>query len=128
MKKILSFLLIYFNVTLVSAQLTVLHSFTGQPDGNGPNGDLYYDGTYLYGTTVYGGTGTCTYGCGIIFRIKPDGTGYLKLLDFIGTNGVWPYGSFISDGTYLYAMARDGSTNQTGNVFKIKKDGTGFTT
>ena len=45
------------------------------------------DGTYLYGMTVYGGA----YNDGVVFKIKPDGTGYVKLLDFDSTtNGANP--------------------------------------
>jgi uncharacterized repeat protein (TIGR03803 family) len=105
------------------AQLTILHHFTGNPDGYLPYGDVYFDGTFLYGMTAAGGSNDS----GIIFKIKPDGTGYLKLLDFTGTlNGGNPYGCFISDGIYLYSTTAWGGTNNCGTVFKIKPDGTGF--
>ncbi len=41
------------------------------------------------------------------------------VLDFDGTNGGNPYGSLISDGTYLYGMA-GGGANNVGVIFKIK--------
>lgn len=38
---------------------------------------------------------------GTLFKILPDGTGFVKLLDFNGSvNGASPYGSLISDGTF----------------------------
>ena len=40
---------------------------------------------------------------GTIFKIKPDGTNYAKLLDFAGAaNGSNPQGAFISVGALLY--------------------------
>lgn len=42
-----------------------------------------------------------------------------KLLDFAGfTNGGRPYGSLISNGTFLYGMTAYGSTNHLEVVFK----------
>jgi uncharacterized repeat protein (TIGR03803 family) len=73
--------------------------------------------------TQYGGTNNM----GIIFKIKTDGTGYLKLLDFTGTaNGSIPFGSLISDGTFLYGMTNAGGLYNKGVIFKIKPDGTSY--
>jgi uncharacterized repeat protein (TIGR03803 family) len=64
---------------------------------------------------------------GTLFKIMPDGNGYAKLLDFVGTtNGSYPYGSLIYDGTSLYGMTAYGGTNNLGTLFKIMPDGTGF--
>lgn len=56
---------------------TVLHDFTGSltgpsSDGAWPIGDLLLasDGS-LYGTTFYGGSGSCPYTCGTVFRLAP---------------------------------------------------------
>ena len=88
-----------------------------------PDGSLIYDGTFLYGMTSVGGASDM----GTIFKIKPDGTGYLKLLDFSGVaNGSNPIGSLLSDGTFLYGMTSIGGINNYGTIFKIKTDGTGY--
>ena len=50
---------------------------------------------------------------GTIFKIKPDGTGYAKLLDFAGVIGGYPYGSLISDGIFLYGMTEIGGLSGT---------------
>jgi len=49
---------------------SVLYSFTGSPDGYGPDAGLSWDKLgNLYGTTLYGGTGqACQGGCGTIFE------------------------------------------------------------
>lgn len=93
-------------------------------NGSSPHGSLFYDGVYLYGMTKLGGTNFK----GTIFKIKPDGTSFFKLLDFSGiTNGESPEGSLVSDGTYLYGMTTIGGVNGEGTIFKIMPDGTGFT-
>jgi uncharacterized repeat protein (TIGR03803 family) len=112
---------------------TNLHAFGSiTSDGTQGKGDLYYDGTYLYGMTEYGGTGTACggTGCGAIFKLKPDGTGYTIIYNFLGSpDGSSGWGSLISDGTFLYGMAyNNGSSSVYGNIFKIKPDGTGYDT
>ncbi|MEQ1588255.1 MAG: choice-of-anchor tandem repeat GloVer-containing protein, partial [Cyclobacteriaceae bacterium] len=101
-----------------------LLDFTGAANGELPQGSLISDGTFLYGMTTEGGTNDL----GTIFKIMPDGTGYVKLLDFASAaNGNLPYGSLISDGIFLYGMASGGGTNSIGTIFKIMPDGSGFT-
>jgi len=99
-----------------------LHEFTGAANGRHPQGDLISDGTFLYGMTEYGGYNDE----GIIFKIKLDGTGYSKLLDFDSVNGGYPLGSLIFDGNFLYATTQAGGTKGFGTIFKIKTDGTGY--
>lgn len=96
--------------------------FLETTNGSNPIGSLISDSSFLYGMTFMGGAN----GSGTIFKIKPDGTGYFKLLDFDGINGASPAGSLISDGTFFYGMTAYGGTNGMGIVFRIKYDGTGF--
>ncbi len=60
------------------------------------------------------------------FKVKPDGSGYTKLLDFDDSDGAYPHGSLVSDGTYLYGMTYKGGANGTGIFFRIKTDETGY--
>jgi uncharacterized repeat protein (TIGR03803 family) len=112
------------------AQYTKLYDFSGQPDGSRPECGLVSDGTYLYGTTTAGGTSTsCPNsgpGCGTIFKIKKDGSGYLKLFDFMGINGSTPDGSLYYDGSFLYGTTVDGGANHNGTIYRIKTDGTQY--
>jgi uncharacterized repeat protein (TIGR03803 family) len=55
-----------YKVTPAGAE-TVLHAFTGSPDGESPSGLLYYRGA-LYGTTGGGGDPTCQ--CGIVYKLS----------------------------------------------------------
>jgi uncharacterized repeat protein (TIGR03803 family) len=88
-----------------------------------PRGSLFSDGIYFYGMTNQGGANSM----GAIFKVTTSGSGFVSLFSFSAVNGNFPTGSLVSDGTYLY-----GSTNQGGGgssagvIFKIKKDGTGF--
>ncbi len=52
---------------------------------------------------------------------------YTTILNFAGIpNGASPYGSLISDGTFLYGITSLGGTSNAGTIFKIKPDGTAY--
>src|ERR1035437_8162751 len=108
----------------IKAQVTTLLNFN-DTNGANPQGSLIYDGTYLYGAAPSGGIGTDHYG--LLYKIKPDGSGYDSLFNFNATNGASPVGSLIYDSTYLYGMTHGGGANFYGTIFKIKPDGTGHT-
>jgi gliding motility-associated-like protein len=106
---------VVFKIKPDGTGFTKLLDFAGATNGSSPGGSLILEGAYLYGLTEAGGANNL----GVLFRIKPDGTGYEKLMDFTGTsNGSYPEGSLISDGTYLYGMTAYGGTSDIGTVFK----------
>lgn len=103
--------------------LTVLHSFTGYPDGIEPSGRLAMDrGGALYGTTYAGGmTGG---GWGTVFMLTPPPVGktqWTKTLLYAFTNGAdgsHPRGGVIVDSKgALYGTTADGGL--AGKVFKL---------
>ena len=123
-----------------------LHSFTPQvnEDGNLPNGGLTLAGGTLYGTTASGGS---TNGAGTVFAVGTNGTGYNVLFRFsagqsifvigggsntIGTSvltnftGNDPNGDLVMSGNVLYGTTQ-GYPEDSGTVFAINTDGTGFT-
>jgi uncharacterized repeat protein (TIGR03803 family) len=61
---------------------TVLHTFTGAPDGDGASSTPVFDKTgNLYGVTLWGGAyGPCTegFGCGTVYKLTPVTTGKEK--------------------------------------------------
>jgi uncharacterized repeat protein (TIGR03803 family) len=120
--KIFYSILLLLCTQFVQAQFTKLYDYTAENDLKYPKGDPLTDGTWLYGLTTGGGTN----GLGTVFKIKPDGTGLTKLIDFNGTNGSNPFGSLILSGSVLYGMTDDGGANNLGTIFKINTDGTGF--
>ena len=124
---LLAFAFLLLNANLGKAQqYQTLHHFKGT-DGRLPYCSLIANGSYLYGMTTAGG-GAGGANDGVLFRVKPDGTGFDTLLNFTGANGDTPQGSLISDGTYLYGTTYSGGTHGKGLLFKIKPDGTAFDT
>jgi uncharacterized repeat protein (TIGR03803 family) len=72
---------------------TVLHTFTGVPDGAVPwVGALISDSAgNLYGTTSAGGIATgCPFGsagCGTVFELSPNGSGWTENILYSFTGG-----------------------------------------
>jgi uncharacterized repeat protein (TIGR03803 family) len=102
--------------------LSVLHTFKGSPDGANPYAGLIADPAgNLYGTTYNGGTGPCTNGCGVVFKVAKDGTETV-LHNFKGfpTDGAFPYGGLALDAAgNLYGTASYGGTTDNGIVFRL---------
>ncbi len=69
---------------------TVLHTFTGPPDGAVSYAALIRDSAgNLYGTTSSGGiaTGCDLFGCGIVFELSPSGSGWTENILYSFTGG-----------------------------------------
>lgn len=84
-----------FEVTS-SGKETVLYSFPGAPDGSTPAGPLIRDSKgNLYGTTYYGGSGACQYGCGAVFELTNAGKEKI-LYSFAGSpDGKNPFAGLV---------------------------------
>jgi uncharacterized repeat protein (TIGR03803 family) len=110
---------------------SVIHKFN-VPAGSGPNGFLAQgrDG-WLYGTTLQGGSNAA----GIAFKIKPDGTSYTVIHNFIHnlalSEGVQPVGGLTlgRDGNF-YGVTENGGTppggtvgTGRGTIFKLSPSG-----
>jgi uncharacterized repeat protein (TIGR03803 family) len=109
---------------LNSQTYTVLYSFGGGADGDGPNGSLIVDDAgNLYGTTGGGGGGPCLDGCGTFFKLDPTGTKTI-LYSFDGTHGGGPQGGLIRDrfGNF-YGVTYSYGLYGWGVVFKIDSSG-----
>jgi uncharacterized repeat protein (TIGR03803 family) len=110
---------------------TNLHSFDGSGGAN-PSGPLVLSGGTLYGTALAGGS----FGVGTLFKLNTDGTGFTNLHSFTATSGPMstnsdgsnPIGGLVLSGDTLYGTASHGGSSGYGTVFKIKTDGTEFTT
>ena len=115
---------VIFKIKPDGTDFTIMLDFNSIPNGEEPHGSLIFDGSFLYGTTYQGGVN----GYGTLFKIQSDGTAFAKLLDFNSRiNGMYPQGSLISDGTFLYGMTALGGANNDGTIFKVKPDGTSYT-
>ena len=91
---------------------SVLHSFTGGADGNGPISNLVFDAAgNLYGTTSEGGTT----GLGTIFELAARTWQETVVHTFTGSpDGEAPYDGMVSNGagTYYGATVRGGVANE----------------
>ena len=100
---------------------TLLHSFTGDADGGGPESALTLaPDTTFYGTTRGGGV----YGSGTAFKITTNGI-LTTLVQFTGTNdGGSPVGGLVlaQDGNFYGATENGGAFGQ-GTVFKLAPRG-----
>jgi uncharacterized repeat protein (TIGR03803 family) len=112
---------------LKAARETVLHAFTGPPDGANPMAGLIVapDGK-LYGTTANGGDANCPdtgTGCGVVFELDSPKRSEIVLYSFIG-------GDQDGDGSHPFAgLFRDNSGNLYGTTYNGGRDffsGAGF--
>ncbi len=108
----------------------MLHAFSGGTgDGAQPEGSLVADPAgNFYGTTIAGGGTGCSgnEGCGVVFRLAPDGTETI-LHAFAGgsSDGATPYAGLVMDGAgNLYGTTYAGGASDNGIVFEIAPDGT----
>jgi uncharacterized repeat protein (TIGR03803 family) len=114
---------------------TPIHSFTGPTQGGAWPYTGLIQGTdgNLYGTTSSGGGGSCTFGCGTIFKINPQGT--LTMLYSFQEPEWGPSSGLIqaNDGNFYGTTAYGGGSsncyayNGCGTVYKITPEG-GMTT
>ncbi len=69
-------LVLIISASSLAQTFAVLHTFTGD-DGSSPFAGVTVDGSgNLYGTTKYGGMTSCDLGCGIVFQLTPQGSGW----------------------------------------------------
>jgi uncharacterized repeat protein (TIGR03803 family) len=103
---------------------SVLYRFTGASDGGAPEGTLVADAMgNLYGTTYMGGIEPCdgAYGCGVIFRLSPEGKEKV-LHEFAGspTDAYYPQSGVVRDNQgNLFGVSNGGQ----GEVFEFSSAG-----
>ena len=113
-----------------SGKVTLLYSFQGGTDGNGPNALVRGRDGNFYGTTFEGGVNLCTYQgwCGTVFKITPSGTlTYIHYFCSVSpcADGAYPLaGGFIlgTDGNFYGTASSDGA-NGGGIFFKMTSSG-----
>ena len=106
----------------------MLYAFTGGSDGSEPYGNLVADKNgNFYGTTPFGGS-NC--GCGVVFKVAPDGTETVVHAFQGGADGYEPGGGVILDSNgNLYGTTTAGGGSSScgtigcGTLFKIAPDG-----
>jgi len=122
-----------FAINTDGTGFTNLHSFP-RSNGANPNGGLILSGSTLYGTTYDGGGGLGSSGCGTVFAVSTNGTGFTNLYSFTrcgfgNSDGANPHAGLVLSGSTLYGTAVLGGSfgSGDGTLFAVNTDGTGFT-
>ena len=110
-----------FKINTDGSGFTVLKQFNGD-DGSGPVAGVTLSGTTLYGTTYSGGGSN---GCGTVFKINTDGSGFEVLKVFTNNDGSGPDSDLVLSGATLYGTTELGGGGE-GTLFKINTDSSGF--
>ena len=80
----------------------------------------------LSGSKLFG-MGPGGNGAGAIFSLNTDGTGFGLIHTFAASDGAGPVGSLLLSGSELYGMTSvGGGDGDTGVIFSVNTDGTGF--
>jgi uncharacterized repeat protein (TIGR03803 family) len=118
-----------FRLDQNGAGFAVLRSITGATAAEIEPGASLIEGSdgNLYGVAA---GGVATSGAGSVFRMSKNGSTFLNLHTFTGsTNEGRGLAASLVEGIdgALYGTTFSGSTNGRGGVFKVNKDGSGFT-
>jgi uncharacterized repeat protein (TIGR03803 family) len=111
---------------------TPLYLFNAGSDGANPYGaDLIFDQAgSIYGTTYDGGTGSCSGGCGTVYKLTPSNGSWTEsvLYSFTqGGDGQHPWGGVIFDSSgNLYGTTVYGGANGMGAIYKLAPAGSGW--
>ena len=114
---------ILYSVNADGSSYTRLHEFT-DAQGYDLTGKLLEasDGK-LYGTSGHNSTGN-----GTIYRINKNGTGFEIIYSYTDlANGYVPLGSLVEDNAGMLYGVTNYSSPGAGVVFRMNKDGTGYT-
>jgi uncharacterized repeat protein (TIGR03803 family) len=126
-----------YEMTLSNGQwvyqnLYVFTGFAGGSDGSFAEGGVIFDGaSNLYGTTSEGGGQGCSdRGCGTVFELSPNGSGWTEKILYAfedGPDGAGPVAGLIMDaGGNLYGTTTSGGQNGGGTVFELSPSGSNW--
>lgn len=124
-----------------TGQEKVLYDFQGGNDGAGSEATPIADRAgNLFGVTSFGGSGACTNGCGTVFEMQPNGSGFTErvLCAFAGgQDGADPVGSLVlGKNGVLYGTTNVGGggarnapslASGCGTVFSLTPSGSQYT-
>ncbi|HEX4131024.1 MAG TPA: choice-of-anchor tandem repeat GloVer-containing protein [Pirellulales bacterium] len=113
-----------FSVKTDGSGYQVLHGFSDD-EGSYPVGGLTLVGSTLYGVTSDGGA----FDDGTLFSLQTDGTNFRVLHSFMGdvaSDGANPAGRLTAVGSLLVGVTSYGGENNSGIIFSINDDGTGY--
>src|ERR1019366_5953849 len=112
---------------------TPLYKFSGGADGSNPYGaTVVFDAAgNLYGTTYGGGGGSCSGGCGVVYKLTPAGSGWTESTVYTftgGADGAAPWaGVTLDQAGNLYGTTSSGGAFSGGTVYELSPAGSGWT-
>jgi uncharacterized repeat protein (TIGR03803 family) len=126
---LLAVIVMLFAIAGASAAQTEvnLYNFSYGANPNSPQSGVIRDSDgNLYGVTFFGGhvSHRCELGCGVVFKLSPDGT-FTVLHTFKALNdGTNPYGTLFRDERgNLYGTTIGGGAYGNGTIFRISASG-----
>jgi uncharacterized repeat protein (TIGR03803 family) len=112
--------LLFFSVPSPAQTESILHAFTGSPDGATPYSSLTFDSSgNFYGTTFAGGANSV----GTVYELSPSTGGWKEtvLFSFDGTNGYGPESPVIFDSEgNLYGTTISQGKKGYGTIYELK--------
>lgn len=113
-----------YRINADGSNFQVLYQFTGSTTGGSrPNSNPILVGSWLYGTTLSGGTDSG----GTVYKVGTDGNNFTILHSFVSSEGFHPYSGLTQLGTILFGMTFEGGTGYAGGmIFKIDTDGNNY--
>jgi uncharacterized repeat protein (TIGR03803 family) len=112
-----------YRVNADGSGFTVLHVFDLM-NGSEPCAGLVLSGTTLYGTTSAGGGGI---EAGVVFKVNTNGSDFTVMKSFSGNaDGAAPRARLTLSGDTLYGTTAGLSYYGSGNVFKIRTNGSDY--
>lgn len=117
---------VIFRIEKDATDFLVLHHFEGFVDEDRKSGLIQGPGGRLYGVSSKGGS----FGHGMIFRIEPDGTGYVVIHEFRDFDGRQPGELTVGADGRLYGVCFRGggplsNPSNFGVIFRILPNGAG---
>jgi len=119
--------------------ISPIYTFQGGSDGDDPIGVTIAPDGSLYGTTVYGGSSTCTpNGCGTVFHLAPPATACKSALCPWAENVLYRF-DYYSGGAYppnevvldaegdAYGTTVAGDPSGDGVVYELSRPGSSWT-
>jgi uncharacterized repeat protein (TIGR03803 family) len=113
-----------FKINKDGTGYTILRAFNVTSQGSSATSLSEGSDGILYGTTSGGGSSNG----GVLFKLNRNGSGFtvLRVLS-ASSDGSSPKGLIEGPGNQLFGATGSGGTNSAGTVFKLNKDGSGFT-
>src|SRR6266571_7211105 len=110
---------------MIAQTFTTMHSFSAS-ESVAPQSRLILSGDTLYGTTF----GWSSFDAGAVFKMNTDGTAFTILhgFAFTGLDGVAPPAGLVLSGNTLYGTTAKGGVSNSGTIFAVNTDGSGFPT